>query len=427
MAKRGNFVVGLDIGTTKVCAIVGELTDDGVDIVGLGTAPSKGLRKGVVINIASTIEAIQHAVEEAELMAGCDITHVYTGISGGHIKGFNSHGIVAVKEDEVTEVDIERVIGAARAVAIPTDREVIHVIPQEYVIDEQDGIKEPMGMHGVRLESKVHIVTAATTSAQNIIKCTNRTGLHASGVVLQQLASGEAVLTDDEKDLGVCLVDIGGGTADIALFSEGAIVHTSVLPIGGNHLTTDIALGIRTPQNEAEMIKRRYGCATVEQVDPEEVIEVPSVGGRKPRPLSRQILCEIIEARVEEIFQLVRDEVRATAYEDLLASGVVITGGTALLPGIIDVAEDVLGLPIRLGTPTGVGGLVDVITSAEYATAVGLVLYGAKQEGQDINLDPSANLYRRTKNKNALLAGGNFLAASSDVDEETKRYERSGC
>lgn len=378
MARKDNIVVGLDIGTTKICAIVGEVTDDGIDIIGIGSAPSTGLRKGVVINIASTVESIRRAVKEAELMAGCEISTVYTGIAGGHIRGFNSHGIVAVKDNEITQADVTRVIDAAKAVAIPMDREVIHILPQEFLIDDQDGIKEPLGMSGVRLEAKVHIVTAAVTSAQNIIKCANRTGLNVAAIVLQQLASSEAVLTEDEKDLGVCLIDIGGGTTDLAIFSDGAIVHTSVLPLGGNHLTTDIALGIRTPQEEAETIKQRYGCALVEQVQTGDMIEVPSVGGRKPRSLSRQILCEIIEARVEEIFQLIREEIRNTAYEDLLASGVVLTGGTSQLPGIADIAEDVLGLPIRFGAPKKIGGLVDVVRSPCYSTGVGLVQYGAK-------------------------------------------------
>jgi cell division protein FtsA len=399
MAKSGNIVVGLDIGTTKICAIVGEVSDDGIDIIGIGQAPSTGIRKGVVINIASTVEAIGKAVEEAELMAGCEISTVYTGISGGHIRGFNSHGIVAVKDTEITEHDVTRVIDAAKAVAIPMDREVIHILPQEYIIDDQDGIKEPLGMHGVRLEAKVHIVTAASTSAANIIKCANRTGLSVEAIVLQQLASAEAVLTEDEKDLGVCLVDIGGGTTDIAIFSDGAIVHTSVLPLGGNHLTTDIALGIRTPQNEAEQIKQTFGCALVEQVEPQEMIEVPSVGGRKPRALSRQILCEIIEARVEEIFQLVREEIRNTAFEDLLASGVVLTGGTSRLLGIQDIAEDVLGLPIRLGRPYGVGGLVDVVRSPAFSTGVGLVQFGAKNQVRTHVHAPQTSLYGRTKKK----------------------------
>lgn len=395
MARKENIVVGLDIGTTKICAIVGEVSEDGIDIIGIGSAPSTGLRKGVVINIASTVEAIRRAVKEAELMAGCEISTVYTGIAGGHIRGFNSHGIVAVKESEIKQTDISRVIDAAKAVAIPMDREVIHILPQEFVIDDQDGIKEPLGMSGVRLEAKVHIVTAAVTSAQNIIKCANRTGLNVAAVVLQQLASAEAVLTEDEKDLGVCLIDIGGGTTDIAIFSDGAIVHTSVLPLGGNHLTTDIALGIRTPQEEAETIKQKYGCALVEHVEPNELIEVPSVGGRKPRSLSRQILCEIIEARAEEIFQLVREEIRNTAYEDLLASGVVLTGGSAQLPGIADIAEEVLGLPIRFGTPKKIGGLVDVVRSPAYATGVGLVLYGAKNLAGEFAQQAPTGIYRK--------------------------------
>src|SRR5262245_2297041 len=396
MARKDNIVVGLDIGTTKICAIVGEVTDDGIDIIGIGSAPSTGLRKGVVINIASTVEAIRRAVKEAELMAGCEISTVYTGIAGGHIRGFNSHGIVAVKDNEITQADVTRVIDAAKAVAIPMDREVIHILPQEFIIDGQDGIKEPLGMSGVRLEAKVHIVTAAVTSAQNIIKCANRTGLNVAAIVLQQLASSEAVLTEDEKDLGVCLIDIGGGTTDLAIFSDGAIVHTSVLPLGGNHLTTDIALGIRTPQEEAEGIKQKFGCALVEQVDQGEMIEVPSVGGRRPRSLSRQILCEIIEARVEEIFQLIREEIRNTSYEDLLASGVVLTGGTSLLPGIADIAEDVLGLPIRFGAPKKIGGLVDVVRSPAYATGVGLVQYGAKNMTREFaHPAKSAGAYRK--------------------------------
>ncbi|NJK89308.1 MAG: cell division protein FtsA [Myxococcales bacterium] len=395
MAKRENIVVGLDIGTTKVCAIVGEVTPDGIDIIGIGHSRSTGLRKGVVVNIASTVQAIRRAVEEAELMAGLTITSVFTGISGGHIRGFNSHGIVAVKDSEITQSDINRVIDAAKAVAIPMDREVIHILPQQYIVDDQDGIKEPLGMHGVRLEAKVHIVTAAAMSAQNIIKCANRSGLNVEAIVLQQLASAEAVLTEDEKDLGVCLVDIGGGTADIAIYADGAIVHTSVLPLGGNHLTTDIALGIRTPQDEAEKIKKEFGCALVERVQTDETIAVPSVGGREPRRLQRQVLCEIIEARVEEIFQLVREEIKNTAYEDLLASGVVITGGTARLAGISDLAEEVLGLPIRFGLPLGVGGLKDVIRSPGHSTSVGLLKHGAKRLASLHRERPSGGLYGR--------------------------------
>jgi len=378
MARNDNIVVGLDIGTTKVCAIVGEMTEEGIDIIGFGSAPSKGLRKGVVINIGATEESIRKAVEEAENMAGCEITQVYAGIAGGHIRGFNSHGIVAVKDGEITQADVTRVIDAAKAVAIPQDREVIHVLPQQYIIDDQDGITEPMGMSAVRLEARVHIVTAALSSAQNIVKCANRARLHCQAIVLEQLASADAVLTQDEKDLGVCLIDIGGGTTDIAIFNDGAVVHTAVLPLGGNHLTNDIAVGIRTPQDEAEKIKKRFGAAVAANVDREEMIEVPSVGGRKPRVLSRQILCEIIEPRVEEIFQLVREEIQNTGYEDLLASGVVVTGGTSMLSEITAIGEGTLGLPVRLGVPRGIGGLVDVVRSPMYATGVGLVVYGAK-------------------------------------------------
>jgi cell division protein FtsA len=377
MPKKDNIVVGLDVGTTKICAIVGEVTDGGIDIIGIGSAPSTGIKKGSVVNIKATEYGIRRAVDEAELMAGCEIKSVYTGISGSHINSFNSSGVVAVNNGEIVQADVTRLLDAARAVAIPTDREMIHIIPQEYVIDDQDGIKEPLGMHGVRLAVKVHIVTAAATSTRNIVNCANRAGLDVADVVLQHLASAEAVLTEDEKDLGVCLVDIGGGTADIAIFSRGAVVHTSVLPVGGGHLTTDIALGIRTPQDEAEQIKQTAGCAVVDQVEDGDMISVPSVGGREPRTLSRQVLCEIIEARVEEIFQLVREEIRTTGFEDLLASGVVLTGGTSRLAGIADVAEDVLGVPVRIGAPRGVGGLVDVVKHPIYASGVGLVLHGA--------------------------------------------------
>lgn len=378
MAKHSSMVVGLDIGTTKICSIVGEVSDDGVDIVGIGTYPSKGLKKGVVINIETTVNSIKKAIEEAELMAGCEIASVYAGIAGSHIRGFNSHGIVAIKDNEVREPDIARVIDAACAVAIPPDREVIHILPQEYIIDDQDGIREPLGMSGVRLEAKVHIVTGAVASAQNIIRCAQRCGLNVSDIVLEQLASSEAVLSEDEKELGVAIVDIGGGTTDIAIFSDGSIVHTGVLAIGGNHLTHDVAVGLRTPADEAEKLKQRYGCAMVSMVDRDQTIEVPSIGNRPSRVLGRQILCEIIEPRVEEIFELVKREIEKTGFEDLLASGVVITGGSTLLPGIVELAEEVIGLPVRRGTPRGVGGLVDVVKSPMFATGVGLVIYGSQ-------------------------------------------------
>jgi len=399
MGKVEDLIVGLDIGTTKICAVVGEVTEDGIDIVGIGSHPSRGLRKGVVINIESTVESIKRAISEAELVAGCDITSVYAGIAGGHIKGINSHGIVAVKDKEVHENDVARVIDAAQAVAIPLDREVIHVIPQEYIVDDQDGIKEPLGMAGVRLESKVHIVTAAVTSAQNIVKCANRCGLNVSDIVLQPLASGEAVLTPDERELGVCLVDIGGGTTDIIVLSEGAIVHTSVLTLGGNHITNDVAVGLRTPAAEAERIKQKYGCSLSSMVQRDETIEVPSVGGRKPRILSRQILAEIIEPRVEEIFSLVRQEIIKSGFEDRIACGVVITGGSTILEGMPELAEQVFNMPVRRGLPRAIGGLVDVVRSPMYATGVGLVIAGSKANNGHRFKVRDDNLYLKVKGR----------------------------
>jgi cell division protein FtsA len=379
--KRDNLIVGLDIGTTKICAIVGNLTSEGIDIVGIGTSPSKGLRKGVVINIESTVSAIKKAIEEAELMAGCEIKSVYAGIAGGHIKGFNSQGVIAIKNREVSPEDVKRVIEAAKAIAIPMDREVIHILPQEFIIDDQDGIREPLGMSGVRLEAKVHIVTGAVASAQNIVKSCNRAGLEVADIVLEQLSSSEAVLSADEKELGVALIDIGGGTTDIAIFVDGAIKHTSVLSLGGNHLTNDIAVGLRTPMAEAERIKQKYGCCLSSLVGKDETIEVPSVGGRKPRVLSRQLLCEILEPRVEEIFTLVNREIVKSGLEDMIASGVVITGGSTILEGMPELAEQIFNLPVRRGLPQRIGGLIDVVNSPVYATGVGLVIYGSKNVG----------------------------------------------
>lgn len=382
MGNRDEVIVGLDIGTTKVCCIVGERTEGGVDIIGIGTSPSQGLRKGVVVNIESTVASIRKAVEEAELMAGCSIANVYTGIAGGHIRGFNSRGIVAVGKDrEVSDHDIDRVIDAARAVAIPLDRQVIHILPQEYVIDENDGVREPVGMSGVRLEAKVHIVTAASTCVQNIVRCCNRTGLHVSAVVLEQLASAEACLFEDEKELGVALIDIGGGTTDIAIYYNNAIVHTAVIPIGGNHVSSDIAVGLRTPRGEAEKIKVKSGCALTSLVGEEENIEVPAVGGRKAQQRSRQILCEIIEPRIEEIYMLVQQEIQKSGFEDLITSGVVLTGGAGTMEGMVELAEEVLGMPARLASPESVGGLVDVVRNPKYATGVGLVMHGFKNQG----------------------------------------------
>jgi len=399
VAKKGDIIVGLDIGTTKICAIVGEQTKNGIDIIGVGTSVSSGLRKGVVINIESTVESIKKAIEEAELMAGTEITSVYCGIAGGHIKGFNSHGVVAVKDKEVRETDLRRVIDAAKAVAIPLDREVIHIIPQEYIIDDQDGVREPLGMSGVRLEAKVHIVTGAVSSAQNIIKCANRTGLNVSDIVLQQIASSEAVLSGDEKELGVALIDIGGGTTDIAIFSEGSLVHTAVLSLGGNHITNDLAVGLRTPTQDAEQLKIKYGCAMASMVGKDEMIEVQSVGGRKPRALSRKLIAEIIEPRVEEIFSLVQREIIKSGYEDLLASGVVLTGGSTLLAGMPELAEMIFDLPIKRGVPKGFGGLLDVVSSPMYATGTGLVLYGSQNQKNTKFKVREKNIYHKVKNR----------------------------
>jgi cell division protein FtsA len=391
--NKNNLIVGLDIGTTKICAIVGHHNEDGLDIVGIGTSPSRGLRKGVVINIESTVEAIRKALNEAELMADCKIDSVYAGIAGGHIRGFNSQGVIAIKTREVTHDDIRRVLDAAKAIAIPMDREVIHTLPQEYIIDDQDGILDPLGMCGVRLEAKVHIVTAATASAQNIVRSCYKAEVAVSDIVLEQLASAEAVLSADEKDLGVALVDIGGGTTDIAIFVDGAIKHTSVLSLGGNHLTNDIAVGLRTPMAEAEIIKQKYGCAMTAMVGKDETIEVPSVGGREPRILSRHLLAEILEPRVEEIFTLVQRDIIKSGYEDLLASGIVLTGGSCILPGMPEMAEQIFNLPVRRGLPRGIGGLTDVVNSPIYATGVGLIKYGARCGGAPKFKGGSDNLF----------------------------------
>ena len=377
MARKGNVIVGLDLGTTKTCVIVGEINDTGgVDVVGIGSYPSTGLRKGVVVNIDNTVESIRRAVEEAELMSGCEINSVFTGIAGSHIEGLNSHGIVAVKGREVDGDDVRRAVEAARAMAVPLDREILHVIPQYFVVDNQDGVKDPIGMSGVRLEAKVHVVIASVTSVQNIVKSVNRVGLDVNDVVLEPLASSEAVLATDEKELGVAILDIGGGTTDIAVFAEGSIKHSSVLAVGGNYLTNDIAVGLRTPLNEAEKIKIKYGSAYVPLIKPDETIEVPSVGGRPARRVSRQILGEIIQPRVEEILRLAHREIIKSGYEDLLGAGIVLTGGTAILEGITELGEQVFQMPVRRGSPQGVGGLTDVVNSPLYATGVGLIVHG---------------------------------------------------
>jgi len=375
-----NLTVGLDIGTSKVVAIVGKKSDDGrIEIVGIGSHPSKGLKRGVVVNIETTVNAIQRAIEEAELMAGCQIHSVYAGIAGSHIRSMNSHGIVAVRDREVVQADIDRVIDAAQAVAIPADQKVLHILPQEYVIDSQEGIKEPLGMSGVRLEAKVHLVTCAVNAAQNIEKCVQKCSLHVDDIILEQLASSYAVLTDDEKELGVCVVDIGGGTTDIAIFTGGSIRHTAVIPIAGDQVTNDIAMALRTPTQNAEEIKIKYACALTQLAGAEETIKVPSVGDRPPRDLSRQALAEVVEPRYEELFTLIQSELRRSGFEDVIAAGIVLTGGTAKMEGVVELAEEIFHMPVRLSSPLGVTGLSDVVNNPMYSTGVGLLMYGLKQ------------------------------------------------
>ena len=372
-----NLIVGLDIGTSKVVAIVGEVTPDNeIEIIGLGSHPSRGLKKGVVVNIESTVQSIQRAVEEAELMAGCQIHSVYAGIAGSHVRSLNSHGIVAIRDKEVTPYDVERVIDAARAVAIPADQKILHILPQEFIIDAQESIREPVGMSGVRLEAKVHMVTGAVSAAQNIIKCVRRCGLEVDDIILEQLASSHSVLTEDEKELGVCLVDIGGGTTDIAVFTEGAIRHTAVIPIAGDQVTNDIAVALRTPTQHAEEIKIKYACALTQLASVEETIEVPSVGERPDRRLARQTLAEVVEPRYEELFTLIQAELRRSGFEDLCAAGIVLTGGSAKMEGAVELAEEIFHMPVRLGMPQYVSGLVDVVRNPIYSTGVGLLLFG---------------------------------------------------
>jgi cell division protein FtsA len=392
-------IVGLDIGTTKICTVVGEVSDNNINIIGIGTHPSVGLRKGVVVNIESTVESIKKAVEEAELMAGCEISSAYVGIAGGHITGFNSHGIIAVKGSEITQHDVDRVIDAARAVAIPMDREVIHVLPQEFIVDDQPGIQNPVGMDGVRLETKIHIVTGAVTSAHNIVKCANRAGLDVCDIVLESLASGESVLTKEEKDLGTALLDLGGGTTDLAIFHKNNIRHTFVLALGGNNLTNDVSIGLRAPMAEAEKIKKKYGSCLSSLISGDETIEVPGMGGHKPRKLPRQILGEILEPRMEEMFTLIKREIVRSGMENLITSGAVVTGGTALLEGVTDIAEPILNLPVRLGTPLGISGLVDVVNNPMYATGVGLVLFGARNRPETKFRIRDSNIFNRIINR----------------------------
>ena len=378
--EQKNLIIGLDIGTSKIVALVAEVMPEGrLEVIGIGETQSRGLKKGVVVNIESTVNAIQRALEEAELMADCKIRDVLTGIAGSHIKSINSHGMVAIKDKEVTQADVDRVIETARAVNIPTDQQILHILTQEFIIDGQEDVREPLGMSGVRLEVKVHIVTGAVSAAQNIIKCVKRCGLDVRDLILQPLASSMAVLTEDEKDLGVCLVDIGGGTADIAVFTNGAIRHTAVIPIAGDQITNDIAMALRTPTKEAEDIKRTQGCALRQLAHPSEMIEVPSVGERAARQLSRQTLAEVIEPRIEEMYSLVQAELRRSGFEELISSGIVLTGGSSMMQGMVELGEEVFHMPVRLGIPQYVGGLSEVVRNPRYATGVGLLLAGLEQ------------------------------------------------
>jgi cell division protein FtsA len=378
--ENKKLVVGLDIGTSKIVAIVAEMKPEGgFEILGMGSHPSRGLKKGVVVNIETTVNAIQRALEEAELMADCKIREVYTGIAGSHIKSFNSQGMVAIKDKEVSQMDIDRVVETAKAVQIPNDQQILHILNQEFIIDGQEDVREPLGMSGVRLEVKVHIVTGAVSAAQNIIKCVRRCGLEVRDLILQPLASALAVVSDDEKDLGVCLVDIGGGTTDVAVFTHGAIRHTAVLPIAGDQITNDIAMALRTPTKDAEDIKQRFGCALSQLADPQETVEVPGVGDRAARQLSRKTLAEVIEPRVEELYSLVQSELRRSGYEELLSSGVVITGGSGVMRGMVELGEEVFHMPVRIGQPAYSGGLAEVVRHPRYSTGVGLLLAGAQE------------------------------------------------
>jgi len=385
MPKNERYTVGLDIGTTHICCVVGEVKDNGrIDIVGLGEAPSRGLRKGVVVNVDATVQAVKAAVEEAELMAGLSIESASIGIAGGHIRSFNSRGVVAVagRDRTIEREDVKRVMDAARAVSIPQDREILHVLPQEYVVDNEGGIASPVGLVGAKLEANVHIVTAATTSVQNLVSCANRSGIEVRDTVLEQLAVAESVLGDDEKELGLALIDIGGGTTDMAIFEKGSIWFTAVLPVGGDHFTNDLAVGLRTPTPDAERLKKSHGCALASLVEEDKVIEVPTVGGRKPRQLSHSVMAEILQPRAQEIFQLFRDEIVRAGFDKMLNAGVVLTGGGSLLPGMTEVAEQVFDMPVRQGLPSGAGGLVEPVSGPHHAAAIGLALYGARH-GQE--------------------------------------------
>lgn len=403
VSNEGNMVVALDIGTSKIVALIGEVNDDGgVEIVGIGKHPSRGMKKGVVVNIDSTIEAIQRAVEEAELMAGVNINSAYAGIAGSHIQSLNSHGIVAIKDKEVTEGDLERVMDAARAVAIPADQRILHVLPQDYVIDQQEGIREPVGMSGVRLEARVHLITGAQSAAQNIIKCVDRCGLDVDDVILEQVASSHAVLENDEKEIGVCMVDIGGGTSDIAIFLDGAIQHTAVIPVAGDQVTNDIAVAVRTTSQFAEKLKIEHGNALRQLVTDDQIIEVPGIGERESRGLSTQTLASVIEPRYEELFTMIQAELRRSGFEDRIGAGVVLTGGSSKIRGAVELAEEIFHMPVRIGAPMNVGGLKGEVENPIHSTGVGLLLYGAAQNefsgGKGFSHVSQENLWDKMKN-----------------------------
>ncbi|MGH7790484.1 MAG: cell division protein FtsA [Candidatus Binatia bacterium] len=400
MAKRAELLVGLDVGTAKVAAVVGELTSAGaLNIVGVGAAPSEGLRRGVVVNMEATVQAIASAVKEAELRAGCEIHSVFASVGGGHIKGFNSHGVVAIKGGEVVASDVERVLDAARAVALPMDQDILHVLPQEFLVDGQDGIKEPVGMSGVRLEARVHIVSTPIAAAQNVIKCCQRAGLHVVDLVFAPFAAAEAVLSPEEKELGVAVIEIGAGTTGLLAFANGAVKHTAVLSVGGNHVSSDIAAGLRTPFRDAELLKRRYGAALAAAVPPAETVEVPTVGGRAPRELSRRLLAEIIEPRMDEIFALVQRQLIRCGLDSGLTSGVVLTGGSVMMDGVVGLAERVFALPVRLGGPLGCEGLDETLSGPSYAAAVGLTRYGAQPRDHLAGLVDDAHLLHRVRRR----------------------------
>ncbi len=402
-------VVGLDIGTSKIAAIVAEIKPEGgFEIIGMGNCPARGLKKGVVVNIETTVNAIQRALEEAELMADCKIRDVYTGIAGSHIKSFNSQGMVAIKDKEVGQMDIDRVIETAKAVQIPNDQQILHILNQEFIIDGQEDVREPLGMSGVRLEVKVHIVTGAVSAAQNIIKCVRRCGLEVSDLILQPLASAMAVVSDDEKDLGVALIDIGGGTTDLAIFTHGAIRHTAVIPIAGDQITNDIAMALRTPTKDAEDLKQRYGCALSQLADPAQMIEVPGIGERGSRELSRKTLAEVIEPRVEELYSLAQAELRRSGYEELLSSGIVITGGSALMQGMVELGEEIFHMPVRVGVPQYNGGLAEVVRHPRYSTAVGLLVAGMQQHRQREIAHMHINSFQQLLDRMKAWFTGNF-------------------